>query len=161
MDKLIMENATIIRAMRNFAGRASQFNDEGKRNFGVLLPRAQYDLEKLAADGWNVKFFRPRDDEEEPDAFLKVNVKYGVRPPEIVMVTDEGRIQTQLNEDTVETLDYADISSADLIINPYEWSTRGQSGVTAYLEKAWFTIEEDYLTRKYRQLREGDHGWEN
>ncbi len=160
-EKLILENIDLIRSMRNFAGREGMFNDAGNRNFAVRLPQNRFDLDSMLEDGWNVKFFKPRDEHDVPDAFLNVTVSYRVRKPSIILVTDEGRIQTPLDEDSIDVIDYADIESADVIINPYEWSVRGEHGVKAYLEKAWINIREDKLTRKYRQLQTGDHGWEN
>lgn len=159
--KLILEDVDLIRPMRNFAGREGRFNDEGNRNFAIRLPRERFDIEQMIKDGWNVKFFRAREDGEEPDAFLKVSVSYRVRPPEVILVTDEGRIQTPLDEDSIGVIDYADIESADVIVNPYHWTARGESGIKAYLEKVWVNVREDKLTRKYRQLQTGDHGWES
>jgi hypothetical protein len=46
-------------------------------------------------------------------------------------------------------LDWADIKSSDLICRAYEWDVNGKTGIKAYLQSLFVTIEEDYLDRKY------------
>ena len=52
----------------------------------------------------------------------------------------------------VETLDWVDILNVDLIVRPYEWTVNGKSGVKAYLQSIYVTIEEDPLELKYSEL---------
>jgi hypothetical protein len=147
-NTVMMEGVQII--FRNFAGKEGQYNREGDRNFAVLLD------EKIAAamaeDGWNIKWLRPRSEEEgeEPQAYLPISVNFKGRPPRIVMITSRGR--TNLDEDTVETLDWADIINVDLIVRPYEWTVNQKSGIKAYLQALYVTIEEDALERKYAEM---------
>jgi len=146
-DSVVMEGVRLI--FRNFTGRGGPFNQEGAKNFGVVLPE---DIaEAMAADGWNVKVLDPRDEEETPTPWLPVKVRYDVgRPPKITLVTDRGK--TTLTEDTVETLDWADIVNVDLIVRPYPWEKGGRSGITAYVQSMYVTIEEDALERKYAEM---------
>lgn len=143
---LVMEDARII--FRNFQGKEGQYNREGDRNFCVLLDHKTAD--DMAADGWNIKTLKPREEGDEPQPYIQVSVNFKGRPPRIVMVTSRGR--TDLGEDECEFLDWADIRSVDLIIRPYEWTVNGKTGIKAYLKSIFVTIEEDYLELKYAEL---------
>ena len=147
---VVMEGVRLV--FRNFTGKEGQYNREGDRNFGVILPDNV--AEAMAADGWNVKYLQPREDEEEetePTPWLPVKVGYGKgRPPKIMLVTDRGK--TALNEDTVDTLDWADITNVDLIVRPYNYEVHGRTGISAYVQSMYVTIEEDPLERKYAEM---------
>jgi len=147
-NTVMMEGVRII--FRNFSGREGQYNREGDRNFAVLLdPKT---ATAMAEDNWNVKWLRPRTEEEgeEPQAYLPITVSYKGRPPRIVLITSRGR--TNLDETQVETLDWVDILNVDLIVRPYEWTVNGKSGVKAYLQSIYVTIEEDLLEQKYSEV---------
>jgi hypothetical protein len=139
----IIENVTI--AFRNFEGKEDTYNRAGDRNFAILLD------EDLAAemerDGWNVRYLKVREEGDEPQAYIQVAVSYKARPPKIGMVTSKGL--TYLGEDEVETLDWVDIETADVTLNPYEWAVNGKTGVKAYLQTLFVKIEEDYLQQKW------------
>jgi hypothetical protein len=105
----------------------------------------------MAEDNWNVKWLRPREEEgEEPQAYLPISVNFKGRPPRIVLITSRGR--TNLDESQVETLDWVDIINVDLIVRPYEWTVNNKSGVKAYLQSIYVTIDEDPLELKYSEL---------
>ena len=145
---ILMEGVRII--FRNFAGKEGKYNREGDRNFAVLLDDEI--ANKLAADDWNVKWLQPRGEEEDehPQAYLPVSLSYKGRPPRVVMITSRGR--TNLDESQVELLDWADIVNVDLIVRPYAWTVNNKSGVKAYLQSVYITINEDPLERKYNEL---------
>lgn len=147
---VLMEGVSLI--FRNFTGKKRQYNPEGKRNFAVLLdPEVAVTLE---ADDWKVKYRPPRDEDEEPQAFLPVQIKFdSFRPPRIVLITSRGR--TNLDQGSVEMLDWADILNVDLIVRPHHWEMDdGRKGTTAYLQTLYVTIEEDPLDAKYAELDE-------
>lgn len=152
-DNVVMEGVRII--FRNFSGKEGQYNREGDRNFGVILPDGV--AEAMLADGWNVKYLKPRegDDEELEEAtpYIQVSVNFKNRPPTIVVITSRAR--TRLSEDTVATLDWAEFKTVDLICNPYNWEVGDKSGVKAYLKSLYVTIEEDALELKYAVDPEG------
>ena len=139
----MVEDATII--FRNFSGKEGQYNREGDRNFAVILPPEV--AEQMALDGWNVRQLDPREEGDEPTPYVQVAVNFNNRPPRVVLLTSTTR--TQLDEASVEVLDWSDIKTADLIARGYEWSVNGKSGVKAYLQSLFVTIEEDALERKY------------
>ncbi len=149
-NTVLMEGVRII--FRNFSGREGQYNREGDRNFAVLLDDKVANA--MAEDNWNVKWLRPREEEEDatPQAYLPISVNFKGRPPRIVLVTTRGR--THLDESTVEMLDWVDIINIDLIVRPYEWTVNGKSGVKAYLQSIYVTIEEDALELKYNELEQ-------
>jgi hypothetical protein len=149
-NTVLMEGVRII--FRNFAGKEGQYNREGDRNFAVLLDDTVANA--MAEDNWNVKWLKPREEDEDevPQAYLQVSVNFKGRPPRIVLITSRGR--TNLQEDQVEMLDWADIQNVDLIVRPYEWTVNGKTGIKAYLQSIYVTIEEDALERKYAELDE-------
>lgn len=145
-DTVLIEDARII--FRNFAGKEGPMNRAGDRNFCVLLDPEI--AETLNADGWNVKVLEAREEGEEPQPYIQVAVSYKVRPPVIAMITSRGR--TELDEDVVDLLDYADIVMTDLIFQPYNWEMGGKTGVKAYLKSLFVTVREDALEEKYGNI---------
>lgn len=82
-----------------------------------------------------------------PVPYVPVSVRFDVLPPRIVMLTSVAR--TNVDENMVEVLDWANIENADIIVRAYEWEVNGKKGLKAYLKSLFVTIEEDYLERKY------------
>lgn len=156
LGPVTIEGARII--FRNFAGLEGQYNRPGDRNFGVVLPNDV--AEQMKLDGWNVKYLRPREEEEEPTPWLPVAVSYKGRPPRVVMISHRGsppeKVRVSLPEELVEMLDYADLSNVDLIVNPYQWSVRGETGVKAYLKSIFAEVQRDELEVKYEDVPEID-----
>lgn len=139
----MIEDARII--FRNFSGKEGQYNREGDRNFAVILPEDVAD--QMMQDGWNVRYLEPREEGDLPTPYISVAVNFSNRPPRVVLLTTTTR--TQLDEKSVEVLDWSDIKTADLIARGYDWTVNGKSGTKAYLQSLFVTIEEDALERKY------------
>lgn len=138
-----VEDARLI--FRNFQGKEGQYNREGDRSFAVVLPADV--ASEMLADGWNVRELAAREDGDEPTPYVSVSVSFDNRPPRVVLLTSTTR--TQLDDKSIDVLDWADIRLADLIIRGYEWTVNGKQGVKAYLQTLFVTIEEDELEAKY------------
>lgn len=147
---VLMEDVRIV--FRNFEGKEGPYNKAGDRNFAVLLDDNVAQM--MAEDGWNVKWLKPREDEEAKDepeqAYLPVSIRYDVFPPNVVLVTSGNR--TTLDESTIEMLDFADITKVDIIVRPHSWQVNNKTGIKAYVKTMFVTIEEDELVRKYREM---------
>ncbi len=150
-NTLTLEDARIL--FRNFKGVEGQYNREGDRNFAVIIDEPKI-AKQLEEDGWNVKYLKPREENEEPTPYLQVTVAFKGRPPSVYMITSKGK--TRMEEETLELLDYVDIRQADMILNPYAWTVNGKSGIKAYLKNLYITVEEDELDRKYSDVPDLD-----
>lgn len=164
---LFMKDAKII--YRNFVGEKRRFNKLGDRNFNVVIEDEQL-ATLLMKDGWNLKPFKPRPDDEEviPGYHMEVAVNFeSSQPPKIVMITEilikdpsaEDGVKTVrkgvlLSEETVGLLDSAHILKSDIEIRPYNWGPddAGRTGVKAYLKTLWVTIKADPFSEEYSDV---------
>lgn len=156
LKNIVIEDAKII--FRNFGGKESRFNSAGRRNFGVLIDNDE--AKDLEEEGWHIKWLKPREEGEEPQAYLPVRVNYAAVPPTVYMVTS--RKKTLMSEKNIATLDNADLKTANIVISPYFWTIQGgrgkedEHGITAYLKTGYFEIVEDPFFEKYAKYDDPD-----
>jgi hypothetical protein len=153
MPNVVLENVRLI--FLNFAGKEDQFNSQGVRKFSVELPEAV--AQDMKRDGWNVKWPKPRES-GDPDAeprlpHIAVEASYRLFSPQVTLIT--GRRRTNLTASELDILDWADIITADVVLQPSHYEMNGKAGVKAYLQKMFVTIEEDVLDKKYASYDDG------
>jgi len=139
-------------AYSNFAGRPTAYKPEGGvRTVTFVMPEEIVpDLQK---DGWKVR----RQEFEDGSyrylleaTFLFRTREGKLRDPKIFIV--RGNELIHVTEETVDTLDHAEIISADAVIGPYYYDYAGKQGIKAYLNSLYLTIKENPIDEKYRKM---------
>ena len=112
----------------NFKGVPGPYNNEGERNFNVVLEGEA--LQQALDYGMNVKTTKPRDG-YDPVSYIKVNIGYKYRAPIAMLINS--RVKRNLTEQTIGLLDDYEFEHIDLVIRPNRWRRpNGDSGVNAY-----------------------------
>jgi len=57
-----------------------------------------------------------------------------------------------MTEETIDTLDRADILSVDAVLGASHWEWGGRSGITAYINSMYITIKDNPVDEKYRKM---------
>lgn len=148
---LQIDNARIV--FKNFAGKATSYNAEGQRNFGVVIPNADM-AEDLRSRGWNVKERPPRDKEDAPLYYLPVKVKFNEYGPKIYLRS--GEAVNKLNEKTCKNIDKVGILYCDMDIRPYDWvnmegTADEKRGRSAYLVSMDVVQAQDRIEARYAE----------
>ncbi len=132
----------------NFKGAAGPYNNEGERNFNVIL---EGDALQQALDyGMNVKTTKPREG-YEPVSYVKVNIGYKYRAPIAMLINSQ--VKRNLTEQTIGLLDDYEYSNVDIVIRPNRWRRpNGETGVNAYLQAIYATVVEDPFVSKYYDI---------
>lgn len=149
MDRLRLDGARVI--FKNFRGQKGIYNSDGSRTFSLVIedPARAADLMDL---GWALKPLKDEDGNVEA-YHLPVKINFDSRqPPRVYKVSMSNSTQVQLDEKTIDMLDYLPIDYVDIILNPYQWTVNKESGVKAYCQSMYVIIEEDELDLKYAKF---------
>lgn len=150
VENIKIEGAQLI--FKNFSGKVSQYNKDGDRTVGVLLP------DEIAANaeavGWNVKYLKPRKDDptEYRQPYLPTKICWKFYPPKVELIDSFGR--TPLVEETIDQLDWLDIQNVDIVIRPYRYASINGNppGIAAYIKSLYVTVNDDGFEEKYGDL---------
>lgn len=133
-------------SFRNFRGEKRRFNDEGKRNFNLVVPEEYLGL--LSDMKCNIKELAAKDEDgEDPLRFIKINVAFGQYPPHLYLCSK--RNKKELLQDELGLLDGAIFDNVDMILRTYH---RDENSCSLYLNNGFFTIKTDPITAKYESL---------
>lgn len=148
-EVLYFENASL--KYRNFTGRESKY--DSPRSIGVLLGDQEI-IDRLIADGWNVK--RSKDAKEEYYLPVKIsfNDEYSYLNPKIVVIT--GKKMKTFSEDQIDKLQGMTMDNIDLSISPYHYDVNGHTGISAYLKEMYIAQHLSPISEKYADFDEED-----
>lgn len=158
LPNLVLENAQIL--FCNFSGRERQYNEEGKRNFNVIIDESM--VKDLLKDGWNIKsYIRNKGTEDEEVTYhLQVKIEFEpkneyFKPPRIIVIRGEGEneVRKSLTKLTVNQLDWMKIKHIHCVIHPSQWDTNKYS---AYCDTLYAYVEGNPIEEKYGYVDEGD-----
>ena len=144
LKDIYLEDVSIF--YRDFIGKVDkQYNPQGKKSFCVKINNEDT-LNQMIEDGYTIKYLTNADGPDTPYTKVKVNYE-GYYPPNIYTII--GRKKTKLNDETVKTLDKADIARVDLVISPFPYEIGGKTGTAAYVKDMYVTIVPDIFAAKY------------
>lgn len=149
----------------NFAGKASKYNAEGKRNVELRIPE---DVAiELAKMGWRIRKngYDPDLDRrrtggmtenlEDPEYRLKVNINLDSRnPPKLFKKTSKHLIP--LDGKTVNSLDYDEIEDLFIVVNGYDGQQNDM--LSGYLDTLVATIVENSFYKLFGDMPIANNG---
>ena len=112
MNVITIKNSSV--AYKNFRGIGGEYNNEGDRNFNVVIDETT--ARELKNAGYNIRVQPGRKEGDDDRYLLKINVSYRFVEPNIYVIEDGTRVK--ITEDTVGRLDGANIDFVDLSFTP-------------------------------------------
>ena len=152
-ETLELEEVPVL--FMNFSASPTKYNATGGViSFSAVIEDLdQADL--LLSEQWALKPLK--DEEGDVTAYhlpIKVNFD-SLYPPRVYRVSEGHRAKISKTRDTVYVLDSMRVIFADVSVNKYHWSVSGNSGVKAYLDTAYFVVQETNLDLKWDQIFDG------
>lgn len=140
--------------MINFAGRKSDANPQGHRQFAMKIPSQEL-ADKMAEEGWSVWYTKESEKYGEPNPCITVEMRWHYEDdlkhlsPKIYRCTRKNPEGVLLTEDIVGDLEDDDIEDIVLWINPRRWTVNGKSGIKAYVHSMWLKVEDSNPSAKF------------
>lgn len=134
-DNVIIRNTRI--AFRDFKGDQDTY---GVPSFNIIIPDDA--AKELSEIGWPIKYYQPKNKDEEPFYHIKIKIRYHTRTgdtfcePEEIMVIVNGK-RTYFKEDTVRLLNSLTFEKLDVEFEWYPWTFSGKTGDGAQLERLY------------------------
>ena len=153
-NKLVSIENTRFIFETNFSGdpRRDKFGSD-KRYANIIVPEEL--AEELIDEGFNIKMTKPREGDEEefvPTYYVAIKLAYRNRngepkqwPPKVLLVVEDS--VTELDEESVDCIDYAWIDRVNVVLNKYE-SERGKSLYIKTLE-VFQRVEDDPILARH------------
>lgn len=152
---------------RNFAGAekrskinpAQVVNSAGRRNFCIkLTPEVAEELKDFGCD---VKYTRPRDENDVPQPFIQINVSYMYRAPEVHEIANG--VDNVLDEAHIDELDRVEFGNLELElqIGNEKMHNDGTKYRPLFANLIWAEIVPNYFQTKLAHLKNpfaGDDG---
>lgn len=145
MNVITIKNSSV--AYKNFRGIGGDYNNEGDRNFNVVIDETT--ARELKNAGYNIRVQPGRKEGDDDRYLLKINVSYRFVEPNIYVIEDGTRVK--ITEDTVGRLDGANIDFVDLSFTPSHWKKGAREGVAAYLKTMYVYLQVDELDREWNE----------
>ena len=149
-NNITIKDAKLI--FKNFRALPDKFDKNGTCRFSILLDEDTAFSVEFIEQGLNVKPLRRRNEEDPQMYHIPVKVNFeSRRPANVVMLNDINDKRTVLDKDSIGILDGSYIKRADCVLNLYRWDVNGKTGVTAYLQTLYATIELDPIEAMYAE----------
>ena len=142
---------------RNFKGEEQRdrttgkiVNGTGRRNFLLFLNDEV--AEELKTYGCEVKYTRPRDDNDIPRPYMSINVSYNLKPVEAHLIANNQ--DTMLDEQRIGTLNDVDFKNLGLVLEFGREKTHlnGVTFIPVFASQIWAEIVPSYFGARYSYL---------
>ena len=140
--------------MINFAGRKTDSNPNGHRQFSLKLPSIEY-AEQMKEEGWSVWYTKESERYGDATPCITVEMRWQSNPelkwlnPKIYKCTRKNPNGTLIPEELIDELENDEIEDIVLDIRLRYWTINGKSGIKAYVDSMWLKIEDDDPSGKF------------
>lgn len=151
IDDLEIENAQIKWPFSHFDGKKDVFNEEGQRNFTIIIPpeNAQF----LIDEGWPIRESKTLEEDDPPEYLLKVHISYKYEPPKIFLIKGNRKVRVE-KESELSDISRSTCDNINVIISPSRWVHGAKTGISAYAKEIYATVKESRFSEMYADYEE-------